>query len=104
MTLQVHNNGMSGLGALQPGDSCYDPNRPWWGYTDAECACMAAENRPIGQQCASFSGVLATMAGQTGTVVGSGVDAAVSSTVGGMSLGTIAVLAAVGLLIFAIKK
>ena len=62
-----------GLG-LAPGDSCYDPDHPWYLpnflHDSAECQCIANQGRPIAEQCASFRGVAETMGGQVGSVVG----------------------------------
>lgn len=44
----------AGLG-LAPGDSCYDPQHPWWlpnlMHTAYECACMTRQNRSTEEQC-----------------------------------------------------
>lgn len=73
-----------GLG-LDPSDSCYDANRPWyvpnWWIDSAECQCIADQGRPLGEQCASFRGVAQTMGTQAGDVVG-GVVGGVAQGVG----------------------
>lgn len=108
-----------GLG-LDPSDSCYDAGRAWyvpnWWIDDAECACIAAQGRPLGEQCASFRGVAQTMGGQAGSVVGgvvggvaegvgTGIGTGVEQTfaVGGLS-GTLVIAAAVLGAILLLKK
>lgn len=78
---------ITGLGLAQ-GDPCYDPNHPWYDFgleslfnTDAECACLESSGRPLGDQCATFSGVVGTMSGQAGAVVG-GAASAVGEGIG----------------------
>src|SRR5882672_2186980 len=79
--------GGRGLG-LGPEDPCYDPDHPWylpnWYNDSVECACMAEAGTsvyPLGQQCATVTGVAQTMGAQAGAVVGS------ATTVAGGAIG-----------------
>lgn len=79
-----------GLRGLDPSDSCYDQNRPWYvpsfWLDDAECACIAAQGRPAGEQCFSTTGVpglMQVMGTQAGDVVGG----AVGGVLGGVASG-----------------
>lgn len=111
-----------GLG-LAKGDPCYDPNgHPWydWGLesvwnTPAECACLESTGRPLGEQCASFQGVVQTMAGQAGGViggatsaVGEGIGTGVASGLQGftqsVNFSGLMLLAIAGLAIYALKR
>lgn len=101
----------SSLGSLSlgPDDSCYDPNHPWWLPNflndSAECACIAADGRPIGEQCASVQGVAQTMGQEIGFPIGAavgGVGTGITSGVGsgvaaGVSTGT-----PIGIVLFAV--
>jgi hypothetical protein len=91
--------GIRGLG-LGPDDPCYDPDHPWYLpdiFNDSvECACMAAAGTsvyPIGQQCATVSGVAQTMGSQAGAVVGDVAQVA-GGVVGGATSGVSSGLAA----------
>lgn len=81
-----------GMG-LGPDDSCYDRNHPWWLpniFNDsAECDCIAAQNRPIGEQCASIRGVAQTMGGQVGNILGNILGGAATGTVQGTAQGVV---------------
>lgn len=107
-----------GIG-LAPADSCYDANRAWyepdWWMTDAECACVAAQDRPLGEQCASFVGTTTTMAGQAGGVlggassaigegIGSGAAAGLSNFGNSLNFTGFMLLAVVGMVIYAVKR
>lgn len=109
---------IGGLG-LAPTDSCYDPNRAWYvpefWITDAECACIAQEGRPLGEQCASFSGVAQTMSGQVGTVlgagssaigegIGTGLGSGISNFANTVDLSGLMLLGIVGLAIYMMKR
>ncbi len=94
-TLTANGMGVGALG-LSPGDSCYDASRSWYQpnfwMTDAECACVVQEGRPLGEQCASVSGVAQTMGHQAGAVTGDvvsgageGFGAAVGSVASGLA-------------------
>ena len=110
---------ITGLG-LAPGDPCYDPNHPWYDWlnltnTDAECACLEASGVPLGQQCATFQGVIQTMTGQAGSVVGgaasavgegigTGVATGVGSFAQSVNLSGIMLLAIAGGVVYMLSK
>jgi hypothetical protein len=87
-----------------PDQEWYDPNRPSWlpywldDFTESE-AKYNAQN--LLQATANAAG---DAAGTVAAAGGTGVANAFSSALGGMDLGTIAILAAAGFLIFTIKK
>ena len=112
------------LGALglPSSDPCYDTSRTIlsWPFeslwnTDAECQCLIDSGRPIGEQCPSFKGVVQTMAGQAGDVVGaganavgqgigSGVASGVSNFAGSLDFSGLMLIALIGLGIYAFKR
>ena len=114
MTLGALSLGNLGLSSEDP---CYDPNgHPWydWGLesiwnTPYECQCMIDNNYPIGQQCATPSGVVAVTAGAVGgaaNVVGEGLGTGIATGVGSfaqnINFSGIALLAVAGFVAYAL--
>lgn len=92
-----------GLGAY-PDQPYYDPNRPSWlpywidDFTESE----AKYNADNLLQATVNAGAMA--AGSVVGGIGTGIGTAINAALGGMSLGTIAVLAGLGFIIYTAKK